>query len=197
MYLRSILFLCVFGLVVQGCWDPVEHVYDCEVGNGDTGPGDGPDTESEGETDGDVSEDAGISSDSKGQGALPQGWDGFGAACDSDDDCTGYPSDGRCIENVLGMIDTPGGYCTACCNAAATDGCAEGIDCVGVDDVFLVCLARCQTDADCRQNENYECRPIYYLDSRFKGNYCLPDQDHVTPEEGAIQSDPHCDWPWL
>ena len=137
--------------------------------------------------------------DSGMDGSVPDDWRGFGSACDVDEDCKDYPSnEKRCIHNCVGLINTPGGYCTSCCDEAGRDVCAPGIDCVGFDDVYLVCLAHCHSDTDCRQDEGYECRPIYFIPDDFPGNYCLPREEFVEPDDqDASIEEALCPWPWL
>ena len=125
------------------------------------------------------------------------GWESFGTACEVDADCSGYPLDEkRCIHNCLNVINVPNGYCTACCNEAGHDICAPGVDCVGEDGVYLVCLAHCLNDDDCRQDDGYECRPIYHIPDRFPGKYCLPVPELVEPDTDD-ESTLVCPWPWL
>lgn len=187
------IFCAVFGLNTA-CWDRIEHVYDCGC-ESDSPPA------SDGELDAAV--DGGLDSDSaevdtSGQGIRPKGWERFAGACQVHADCTGYPRS-RCIDtSILGLINVPGGYCTACCDVAG-EYCAEGVQCIGLDNVYLICASSCLSDDDCRQSEGYVCRPVPpYLDtSLFPGNFCLPDDEHMTPPEGSAPSNPECDWPWL
>ena len=161
-------------MAIVGCWDEVTNECDC---------GDDTDTSTA---------DAGTDTD----WSLPDGWEGFGTACETDDDCQGYPGVRRCIHDILSLINVPGGYCTSCCDAEEIDGCAVGIDCVGANNVYLVCIAHCDSDEDCRQGDGYECRPIYYISEVFPGNYCLPNEDLVEPDTDNPQ-EVDCPWPWL
>jgi hypothetical protein len=191
-----------------GCWDEVVHQMDC-VDTGastdtdadtdtstdtDTGTGSDADGGMDGGTDTDVDSDT-------GQGDLPTDWIGFGAACVDDADCQGYPSDTDfpkcCLSDVLGLINAPGGYCGACCNEEAQDGCAENIDCVGANLTYTICLAHCDSNEDCRQDEGWECRELYYIPDNFPGTYCLPDSEHVAVDTDMPPDDPNCPWPWL
>jgi hypothetical protein len=189
-------------LLPTACWDRVEHICDCDdtpTRSGAHGDGDA-DTDGDTDADGDSGTDDGTDANSDnlgGQGNRPEGWEQFGAACETNEDCAAVPGGGRCLFNIISMINVPGGYCTACCDTPGYDVCAPGIDCVGVDEVYLVCLAHCDSNEDCRTEDHYECRPIYYLDTVFEGNYCLPDVDHVEPDPTAPASDPECDWPWM
>jgi len=176
------------AVACAGCWDDPVHEYDFA----DTSGAADADVDSDGDAD---------AAPGNGQGDLPAGWEGFGAACDDDEDCVGYGGPGaerRCISDVMGMVNAPGGFCTACCNAKAANGCAENIDCVGADLAYLICIAGCDASSDCRQDEGWECRPMWYLvDPLFPGNYCLPDPLHVAPDTDSPPDDPQCPWPWL
>jgi len=171
--------------LLPGCWDTVEHVYDC----GDDTATDTTDTDSQ--TDTGPEGDGG-----QGRSGLPEGWQGFGEACENDEDCQGYPGERRCLHDVLGLINVPGGYCSSCCDEEEIDGCAPGIDCVGANNVYVVCLAHCETDADCRQSEGYVCIPIYYIPDVFPGTYCLPNADLVEPDTDQPTQELDCPWPW-
>ncbi|MDJ0761642.1 MAG: hypothetical protein QNJ97_01530 [Myxococcota bacterium] len=184
--------LILLTVLLFGCWDEIDHELDVpdvpdsdEASNGDTDTGTG---------DTDTASDTGAS----GQGDLPEGWGHFGAPCETDVDCEGYSDRHRCLQkNILGIINLPGGYCTACCDKAG-EWCAPGIHCIGLDEVYLICAATCQSDDQCRTTDGYTCTQLPYLDaSQFPYNYCLPDADHIDPVEGDEASDPKCDWPWV
>jgi hypothetical protein len=183
--------LPVAGFVAcAGCWDQIVHEMDCNDTGGST------DTDADVDTDGDGGAPTG-----DGQGDLPAGWEGFGAACVTDEDCTGYPGSTDlpkcCLTDVLGLINAPGGFCTRCCNLVAADGCAPNIDCVGANSAYTICLAHCDSNEDCRTDEGWECRGIYYLeDPLITGTFCLPDQAHVEVDTDQPLDDPHCQWPW-
>ena len=120
-----------------------------------------------------------------------------GGICETVDDCSGYPAENKlCIHDILQLINTPGGYCTSCCNEPGEDICAENIDCVGVTNALLICVAQCETDADCRQDEAYECRELYYIPEEFPRKYCLPNEDHLTPDPAYADEEVVCPWPW-
>ncbi|MCK9461998.1 MAG: hypothetical protein M0R80_20395 [Proteobacteria bacterium] len=174
-----------------GCWDQIVHEMDCN----DTGGSTDVDTDSDSDSDADAAP-------GDGQGDVPPGWEGFGAACETDEDCNGYPGSAAfprcCLTDVLGLINAPGGFCTACCNAEEIDGCADNIDCVGANNAYTICLAHCDSNADCRLDEGWECRGLYYIPENFPGTFCLPDADHVEVDtEEQPLDDPHCPWPWL
>jgi hypothetical protein len=165
------LLVSLAATCVVSCWDEIDHQV-VPVGN---------------------------DLDASTEWVIPPEWSGFGTACSSDNDCGNYPSsEKRCIHNCVGLINTPGGYCTGCCDKAGKNLCAPGIDCVGYDNVYLVCLAHCNSDTDCRQEEGYECRTIYYIPDDFPGNYCLPKEEFVEPDDADASIDEAlCPWPWL
>ncbi|MBW2533119.1 MAG: hypothetical protein JRI55_16635, partial [Deltaproteobacteria bacterium] len=76
------------------------------------------------------------------------------------------------------------------------DVCGPGIDCVGAYGVYLICLAHCSADEDCRQEEGWECREIYYIPDQFPGNYCMPNPDIVEPDTDDPGAEVSCPWPW-
>ena len=157
-------------------------------------------TESDTESDTDSETDSDTDTDTStgpGQGNLPEGWENFGGPCIAHEDCTGYPR-ARCVDSsILGLINVPGGYCTACCDSAAS-WCAEGIQCIGADDVYLICAATCDSSDQCRQDEGYECRQVPYLeDPGVTADFCLPDNEHIEPDTDITPLDLECDWPWV
>jgi hypothetical protein len=179
----------------SGCWDEIVHQGECT----DTGAPPGTDTDADADTDADTDTDTAPSGD--GQGDVPAGWEGFGTACTTDADCNAYPGSPDfprcCLTDVLGLINAPGGFCTACCNAAEIGGCAENIDCVGADNAYTICLAHCDSNDDCRTDEGWECREIYYIPTDFPGTFCLPDALHKDLGPDQALDDPGCPWPWL
>lgn len=196
--MKRFALVAAFFAAASGCWDNIEHVYDCEISNNQDGVEDGTDTGSVFSTD---SPDTATSdeqpSDGSGQGTRPDDWSLFGAPCETDADCRGEFEGAVCIKDVLGIINTPDGYCAKCCNQAGPDVCAPGVDCVGVDDVYLICLSHCNSDAQCRQDGKWECRPIYVIDDVFPGDFCLPNEENAQSEAGGPVGTPNCDWPWL
>jgi hypothetical protein len=187
-----VLSLLAGAVAVAGCWDEVIHQAECA----DTGGTTDTDTDTDADTDSDA--DAAVVGD--GQGDVPAGWEGFGAPCVDDADCNNYPGSEafprRCLTDVMELFNAPGGFCTACCNVPAADGCADNIDCVGADLAFTICLAHCDSNEDCRTDEGWECRPIYLVEETFPGNFCLPDEEHKDLEPGQVPDDPNCPWPW-
>jgi hypothetical protein len=218
-FLLWLTIVTTFSILAIGCWtETVTNKYDCAPNTPTDTPGQSDcdsdcDTDTDSDTDAytdvdiDADTDADSDSDSdtdtdadtnQGQGIRPEGWEDMGKACEVHEDCANIPGGlGRCVFDVVEFINLEGGYCAACCNKPALDGCAPGIDCVGADEVYLVCINHCTDNSQCRTDENYECRPLWYLDSIYPGDYCLPDADHVEPPEGSVPTDPECDWPWL
>ncbi len=200
LFLAPGILIIVAGCV--GCWEQPSHELDVNgddnTGEMSTATGDSAGTASDdgdtGDTPGDSSGDTATDSRNSLLGA---GWGGFGAGCADVSECGGYPAtEKRCLQDVMGIVNCPGGYCTACCNEAGEGICGQGIDCVGVYDAYLVCLERCETDADCRTEDHYICHEgLYYMETVFTGKYCLPDADHATPESAAAAM--VCPWPWL
>jgi hypothetical protein len=194
---KQVLVLLVVALaLLTGCWDDITHNYDC--GDCPECPdGSSADTDTDADTDSDA--DGGdIDAGSNGQGDLPPGWEGFGAPCEVDEDCTGYPAaEKRCIKDLMGVVNAPGGYCTACCDWEGIDGCAQNIDCVGVNNTFVICASNCTSSDQCRTDEGWECRGLWYMESYFPDDYCMPDSDHVEPDTESPSPETQCPWPWL
>jgi hypothetical protein len=191
-----VAWIAALAAALGGCWDEVKNVYDCNDCPDGSASSDGDaDTDADSDADADGGPDGSVTS---GQGDLPQGWEGFGASCETNADCEalGYPGEARCVHDVIGLINAPGGYCTACCNAEEIGGCAQNIDCVGANNVYLICLSHCDSDADCRQDGDWECREIYYIPDQFPGKFCLPVPELVQPDTDNL-TDIDCPWPWL
>ncbi|MCK9522650.1 MAG: hypothetical protein M0R76_06310 [Proteobacteria bacterium] len=208
-YLANLCLGVFVAAMFAGCWDEVVHVYDndcnCaddrEDGNGtaapDTTPAPKPDADATDSDSADANDTATDDTETLANPLLSAAWQGFGSGCTQNSDCRDYPAENKaCLQDVLGMINAPGGYCTACCNEAGKDKCAPGIDCVGVDGAYLICLERCREDAHCRQDEHWECRNIPYIDAVFTDTYCLPTEAHSDPDPNKPPSDPDCPWPW-
>jgi hypothetical protein len=182
----------------MGCWDQPSHELDVDGGDGGT-TGSTATEEGTGTStaEGDTGDDTGSGTVGARNSLLGDGWGGFGSSCTDVSECEGYPAaEKRCLQDVMGIVNCPGGYCTACCNVPGEGVCGQGIDCVGVTNAYLVCLERCETDADCRTEDFYVCHEgLYYMETIFTGKYCLPDANHVTPESAATAM--VCPWPWL
>ncbi|MBN2715025.1 MAG: hypothetical protein JXX14_04165 [Deltaproteobacteria bacterium] len=184
-----------------GCWDDTEHELD-DVNVAGSSETDDTSSDRPAGTDSALSGTGGDTASAnhpeKRNSLLASDWAGFGAACSDVSQCTGYPAaNPQCLQNVMGLVNCPGGYCTACCNQAGEGVCGQGIDCVGADNAYLICLERCETDADCRTEDHYICHEgLYYMESIFTGKYCLPDAGHITPDPGVVQN-VTCPWPWI
>lgn len=177
-----------------GCWDQTDHLYDENERSVSTDAM--PDSDSKTGVEEDSETNTAVVGD-KRNSVLDDAWAGFGSACDEESQCAGYPAENkRCLSNVMGLVDSPGGYCTACCDEAGEGVCGQGIDCVGAYNSFLICLERCDTNADCRTEDHYECHAgLYYMETIFPGKYCLPDAEHAVPDDATAQNTT-CPWPW-
>jgi hypothetical protein len=176
----------VLCIILIGCWDEITHVHDC------------PECEECTDCDCADSGDAGSTAGGEGQGTRPEGYESFGGPCETDAQCTGYDR-ARCVpRSILGVVAVPGGYCTACCDAENTE-CASGIQCIGYNDVYLICAAKCTSDDQCRQEEGYACRSLEDVTPALplQQKFCLPDAAHQTPDPNDPEHDIQCDWTWL
>lgn len=194
-----VLVLVMVFLPCGACWDTIQHVYACDdavVATGQCTADTATDTITDSDSEVDTAIDTSTSTVPEGQGVQPEGWEGFGSPCDDDADCQEINPEWVCIHSVIDLINAPGGYCTACCNASGQDGCAPGIDCVGADGVYLVCLGHCAGNDQCRTAIGWECRDLYYIGDDFPGEFCLPDTDHAAPDTDYEGEMPDCNWPW-
>jgi hypothetical protein len=90
----------------------------------------------------------------------------IGAGCQASSDCKEGPAPVcwiKHIENKLGYLATPGGYCSSTCNAD-TDCGAKG-HCQEFTDIGKRCIAACTSDGECR-GKGYAC---------FMNLGCFPD----------------------
>jgi hypothetical protein len=111
----------------------------------------------------------------------------YGAPCEVDADCVALIAPGaRCLKDLLGVYDLPGGYCSNDCalpdsqttvvkNAA---DCFLGADCIGLDGYFEACALECQCDADCPR-DGYECRRMPVISKADDPKYCLMTDDNM------------------
>ncbi len=100
--------------------------------------------------------DAASTPDSGGQ----QGNGKIGDPCTAPSDCEAPTNlQAKCLTDLMGMVQLPGGYCTASCTPPGQnepDPCAPDGVCYGVQ--FMgYCLKPCTDDTDCRQDEGYVC----------------------------------------
>ena len=187
---------------IWGCWEQPSHELDTDGGMVDddtmSGAGDSLDSGTEADTRSDTTADTQSDTSIEPRNSLlATAWAGFGTGCTDVSECSGYPAvEKRCLQNVMGIVNCPGGYCTACCNVPGEGVCGQGIDCVGVTNAYLICLERCETDDDCRTEDHYVCHEgLYYMETIFAGKYCLPDSEHATPDPSVTQ-ETICPWPW-
>jgi hypothetical protein len=189
--------LALVSVLCTACWDTIQHVYACNEDNVGTDLCNLGTTTDTGSSTADVDTDSQTADKGNGQGLQPQGWEGIGSPCVDDADCQAIDSRFLCIHSVIDLIGAPGGYCTACCNQSGKDACATGIDCVGADGVYLVCISHCTSNSQCRAEDGWVCREMYYISNDFPGDFCMPDTDHATPDTDHQGEMPDCDWPWL
>jgi hypothetical protein len=203
--------LIVSGYLLTGCWDEVVHIYDDNSDCADTASQSSQiiETATAKNTDSGTNTDADSGSESVGTGSetafdgvinslLPADWKGFGQACETTAECKDYPlAEKRCSHDTLGIINSPLGYCSACCDKPGKDVCGPGVDCVGTDGVFLICIARCKSNSDCRTDDHYECRSMPYIPKEFPDKYCLPDEQHIMPDTSAHYPAIECPWHWI
>ncbi len=111
----------------------------------------------------------------EGDGGPPEwrdagpGWDGspwgdgggaggrIGDPCRANPDCvvpTGLEP--LCLASFSGVIELPGGYCTARCSPGSPDPCRPDGDCYGEMGIAY-CLKACHDSRDCRVEEGYDC----------------------------------------
>jgi hypothetical protein len=165
------LALLVSGaLVVAGCDNSTDNEGDAtdDTANDlvvDTGTDPIPDPTTE------PPPDTGSDTEEDGPADVP--WDGeggtVGEACSTVDDCGGIPSAApNCLTDIMGYVSLPGGYCSADCTTS--DECGVDGFCLNVV-ILAICVKECDTSADCREAEGYECAEPPYIGG---GPYCLP-----------------------
>lgn len=141
----------------------------------------GSDDEGSGET-GDQKNECGTEWVEK-DGTTPSIMEDFGAPCMSDADCEPVLGDtGVCVNNILGVYDLPGGFCTRDCDLPDTMTTFEhdseqcdpngGITCVGAQGLFTACIRECTSDDQCGR-EGYGCRIMPTLAAEGDPKFCL------------------------
>ena len=109
--------------------------------------------------------------------------DEWGAACMQDSDCSAILGEGGvCINNILGVYDLPGGFCTKLCNLPDTmttfvhnDPVCDpegGVTCVGAKGLFEACIVSCETSDQCGR-EGYGCTTMPTIASEGDPSFCL------------------------
>lgn len=115
--------------------------------------------------------------------STPSIMDAWGAPCTTDDECVAIlGTDGVCVQNILGVYDLPGGFCSKYCALpdSATSfvhdapDCDEngGVTCVGAKDLFSACIIPCTDNNQCGR-EGYGCRTMPTLASEGDPTFCL------------------------
>jgi hypothetical protein len=116
-------------------------------------------------------------------GATQSIMEAWGAACTVDDDCLPLLGEGaKCIHNILGVYDLPGGYCTRECHLADTSVSFEldsadcdpngGVACVGVEGAFTACALPCESHDQCGR-EGFGCRLMPNIAAEGDPTFCL------------------------
>lgn len=103
-----------------------------------------------------------------------------GDACTSASDCMGVSSpDRECMTAFMGMIELPGGYCSAACTS---DGeCGPSGECVELFGFGSFCLRICSSVGECRTSEGYTCSTL----PGGSGSYCLPPMGPGVTDDGT------------
>jgi hypothetical protein len=112
--------------------------------------------------------------------------DQYGAPCDTDADCVKVLGDGgKCLKDILGVYNLPGGYCSTDCDLPdqqhtyipmAAD-CKLGADCVGLMGFFEGCAFPCMDNSQCPR-DGYECRQMPEISNPEDPTYCLMTEDN-------------------
>ena len=110
----------------------------------------------------------------------------YGAPCTTDADCVKVLGDGgKCLKDILGVYNLPGGYCSTDCDfpdqqqtyiPMAAD-CKLGADCIGLMGFFEGCTFPCTSDDQC-QRAGYECRQMPEISNPDDPTYCLMTEDN-------------------
>ncbi|MFV8749698.1 hypothetical protein ACNOYE_03995 [Nannocystaceae bacterium ST9] len=128
-------------------------------------------------------------------GTTPTIMTAWGAPCMVDADCEGGLGAGaKCITNILGVFDLPGGYCTRECSVGSTDvsfvlddpECdpAGGVACVGIDGSFTACAPVCASDSECGR-EGYGCTIMPLIGAEGDPTFCLMSADACCTAPGS------------
>ncbi len=134
-----------------------------------------------------------------------------GSYCNVDAECEQNPSslggpctnDDECMDPMWCIAQFDEGYCTADCVPGDDSTCPDGGQCVtrkSGGGNLNICLASCDSDSDCRNNEYYICQAkmneksgMCYRKCRNDGD-CM-DIDATCNEEGRCVPDGWAGWP--
>ena len=116
-------------------------------------------------------------------GTTPSIMETWGAPCATDDECVPLLGEGaKCIQNILGVYDLPGGYCSRECSLPDTSVSFEldspdcdpngGVACVGVEGAFTACALPCESHDQCGR-EGYGCRLMPDIAAEGDPTFCL------------------------
>ena len=131
-------------------------------------------------------------------GTTPSIMDEWGAPCLQDEDCMPILGEGAvCVQNILGVYDLPGGFCSKYCELPdssttfvrdAPDCSADGgVTCIGAKDIFTACIIECESSDQCGR-EGYGCRPMPTLAAEGDPSFCLMSTaDCCTTDSGECE----------
>jgi len=119
----------------------------------------------------------------------------WGSPCMADADCVPGLGDGAtCINNILGVYDLPGGYCTRECTVGSTDitfvldspDCDPngGVACVGIDGAFTACAPVCSSDSQCGR-DGYACTIMPNIGAEGDPTFCLMNAESCCSTPGT------------
>lgn len=135
----------------------------------------------------------------KDNASAPDTMTKFGTPCTTDADCSHLGENGECMEDVLGIYELPGGFCSIRCNLPSSDvtfvnddpQCdpAGGVTCVGAMGLFSACIEPCTEDSNCSR-EGYGCIRMPTISIPDDPTFCL-----MNPDECCLQTDEICTTP--
>jgi hypothetical protein len=114
----------------------------------------------------------------------------FGLPCTADADCTPtLGADGKCLKDILGFYELPGGYCSILCalpdamtgyvkDDPTCAGGGPGSYCISADGYFEGCVTECTDNSQCPR-EGYECRIMPQLGKDGDPKFCLMTDEHM------------------
>jgi len=123
----------------------------------------------------------------------------FGTPCLTDADCSHLGETGECFEDVLGIYELPGGFCSIRCDLPDTSttfvnddpqcDAEGGVTCVGAKGLFSACIQPCTEDSNCSR-EGYGCVRMPTISIEGDPLFCLMNQD-----ECCLQTQDVCTTP--